>query len=394
MYFRTFAVYRLRGIGETLVLSLLLGAVWVSLEMSTLYEPLVAEERRELRLGFIGPLSGDIAAYGQDERNAVQLALEDLETRKSLPGYKLSVIFEDGRCNGKDASVAAQKLINIDKVRIILGGCCSGETLAAAPIAERAKVILLSVFSSSADITKAGEFVFRMAPSDADGARKAAGLILGDGFRRAALITENTDYAAGVRGLFVSAVKSGGVEIVADETYNPNQSDFRSILLRIKQRDPEVLFLNPQGGISGGLLVRQVKELGWAVPLYGTFALSSDDAARAAGGRTQLNGIKFVDAPAVMSAAGRAFIERFKKRFPAPQSEFEVLLRYDSVFLIADAIRRVGMDTEKIRDYLYGIRDYQGLEYAFHFDRNGDVVGIPYVVKEVRDGEVRIVDGK
>ena len=90
-----------------------------------------------IRLGFIGPLSGDGASYGRDEKNAIELAVQEINDSNYLAGTRLEVRYEDSKCSGKEASVAAQKLIAVDRVKIILGGVCSGETLGAAPSAEK-----------------------------------------------------------------------------------------------------------------------------------------------------------------------------------------------------------------------------------------------------------------
>ena len=111
------------------------------------------------------PLSGDGASYGIMGQNVVNLRVEEINKAGGINGRNLEIIWEDGTCNPKDASMAAQKLINIDNVSIIFGGFCSGETLGAAPITEKKKVILFSGVSSSPEITNAGDFVCRTAQS-------------------------------------------------------------------------------------------------------------------------------------------------------------------------------------------------------------------------------------
>ncbi len=102
-------------------------------------------EKGPIKIGFISALTGGAAAYGETEKNVVELALKEINDSGEL-NRKLEAVYEDGKCDGKEAVTAAQKLINIDKVKIILGGGCSSETLGAAPLAEANKVILFLLF--------------------------------------------------------------------------------------------------------------------------------------------------------------------------------------------------------------------------------------------------------
>ena len=140
-----------------------------------------------IKIGYIGPLTGGVAAYGETEKNVIELALQEINSSGEL-NRKLEVIYEDGKCDGKDAATAAQKLINIDKVKIILGGACSAETLAAAPLAEENKVILFSSFASNPSISQAGDYIFRNCFSDADFGKADAEFIVSRGIKRVAAL--------------------------------------------------------------------------------------------------------------------------------------------------------------------------------------------------------------
>lgn len=348
----------------------------------------------EIRIGFIGPLTGEANSFGTDAKNSIEIAVKEINDSQYLPGKKLIVLYEDGKCNGKDASIAAQKLVNIDKVKVILGGVCSSETLAAAAVTEPKHVILLSAFSTNPDISNAGDYVFRLSPSDVAGGELAAKSIAESGFAKIGIISESTEYSLGVRKIFIDQIEKRGSLIVADETYNPDANDFRSLLLKIKAKSPDALFLNPNAGIKAGLLVRQLKELNWRIPLYGTYAFSSEEASKAAGGIGALEGIKFVDAPIVNSDKGRSFLKSYADRFGKPQSEFQVAFTYDTVYIVVDALRQVGLDSSKIRDHFYSLSVIHGVSADYRFDRNGDVVGVPYVLKEIKNGTIELVTDK
>jgi branched-chain amino acid transport system substrate-binding protein len=345
-------------------------------------------EDQIVTLGFVGALTGDLANYGIEAKNAAELAMNEINAGNYMPGRRLRLIYEDGKCSGREAMTAARKLIHTDHVPVILGGGCSGEILGMAPVAENAEVVVLASFASHPDITKAGDFIFRVAPSDVEGGRVAAEMVLGDKRGRVAAITENTDYALGVRDVFHGALAGRGAKLVADENFNSDLNDLRPLLLRIRAAKPDALFLNPQSGLKGGLLVKQVRELNWDIPLYGTFAFSSSDALKAASDPKYLEGLQFTDVPPITTIKGRKLIADYQARYGAIQSEFLVTFTYDTVYLIADAIRAHGAAPTAIRDYLYELPIFHGAAMDYHFDKNGDVAGVSFARKIYRNGQI------
>ena len=159
------------GIGVVVAVIVLWGGWALFAPSNTTDEtPVVTEEPEEdtspIVVGFISPLTGDAATYGEPGQKVTQLAVAEINNAGGINGRELQVIYEDGKCNGKDAASAMQKLVNVDKVQAVLGGFCSGESLAAAPIANANKVLLFSPGSSSPDLTEAGPYFFRNYPSD------------------------------------------------------------------------------------------------------------------------------------------------------------------------------------------------------------------------------------
>lgn len=351
-------------------------------------EPISTEP---IKIGFIGPLSGDAATYGVDEKNATLLAVEEINNAGGIKGRKLEIIFEDGKCSGKDAATAAQKLISIDKVKIILGGACSGETLSVAPIAEQNKVILFSAFSSSPDITNAGDYIFRNSPSDLDVAKGYAQFIVKKaGYKNIAVISENTDYAGGVRKVFNKEIENLGGKIVADEAFKQGERDFRTNITRIKSSFPEAIFINSQSGVTGGLALKQIRDLGIQTPVFGVFVFGGKDAQEAAGLAT--NGLIYFDVVGITTDIGKSFLEKFTARFgKIGGNDYDTGARYDSVYIIADALKKCSENSECIKNYLYNMDWYNGVVGRYKFDSNGDIVGVePLTPKIIKNGKVEL----
>lgn len=339
-----------------------------------------------IKIGFIAPLTEDAATYGQGEKNAVEMAVREINAAGGVNGRMLEIIYEDGKCNGKDAVTAIQKLINIDKVKVVLGGVCSAETLGAAPVAEQNRVILFSSFSSNPDIAEAGDYIFRNCISDLQGGKDGAEMVKE---KKVGLLTENTDYSQGVREVFKEEFKRLGGEILADEIYALKEKDFRTYLAKIKEKNPEALFINPGTSSSaGGLIIKQARELGIEAAIYGNFILGAQDSLEVAG--ELANGVVFFDAPGLSKDNPKvvSFLHEYKSKYGAPPNEYEVGARYDSVFIIAGALRVCGEDTNCLKNYLYGMGWYDGTIGRYKFDSKGEVVGLGFAIKEIRGGEV------
>ena len=345
------------------------------------------------KIGVMYPLSGDAAAYGLPLQKTTKYAADEINTKGGINGKKLELIYEDSKCNPKDGNAAAQKLINIDKVKIIIGGACSGETLGAAPLANDNKVVMISPSATSPDITtKGGDFVFRLAPSDAFAGIVAAEYAFNDlNAKKAAVISEATDYSQGLRRVFKENFAKLGGEIVADETYNPEDTDFRTQVTKVKAANPDVVYLVPQTKAKGVLLVKQTKEAGINKQLLTAEVMIGRDVVKE--NAADVDGMIGIEQKFDDNAPKAApLLARYKQDtkedapFPAFMSS-----AYDIVYLISDAIAKNGYDGEKIRDYLYAVKDYDGAVGKVSIDENGDVV-LDFSVKQIKNGKLVILE--
>jgi branched-chain amino acid transport system substrate-binding protein len=337
-----------------------------------------------IKIGFVGPLTGDFASYGLPIKNSVVLAVKDLKTQGKL----IDVIYEDGQCNGDRAGNALAKLINVDKVSVVIGGVCNGETLAMTEAAEKNRLILFSPSANSADLTNAGGFIFRNNPSDASGGNVLANL-LGKKYQEVAMISENTDYAQVLRKTFIQKFGDLGGQLSVDEIFSPDIKDFRSIISKIKNSKAQALIINPQTDQVGGLLVKEAGKMKLAVPIYVNLVPTGPKLIEVAG--KAANGVVFTTLPALGYTNPRvpAFIEDYKKTFGVVGNEFYMAAAYDAVNILVQAIESVGDNADKVRDYLYNLPEYDGLIGRYSFDLNGDVVGVNLVLKIIEDGQIK-----
>ncbi len=340
-----------------------------------------------IQVGAIFPLTGDGAAYGEPMQKVAQIALDEINANGGVNGKKLEFLWEDGKCNGNDASAAANKLINVDKVQIIYGGFCSSETLAVAPIAEAAHVVVLSPASSSPDITNAGDYIFRNYPSDAtqgkvlaEGAQKSA-------FKKVGVLAEQNDYTLGIQKVFEDQFKQLGGDVVV-ETYLPDNSDFRTSLLKLKSDGVDALLVDPQTPAKADLIFKQLQEMSWDVKLMGNDVV--------AGYQDLISKYsKLVEGMIVAEFTYDKENPDFKKLASKYQDITGKELpygtyastSYDAVYIVKEALESVGNNADAIKDYLAGIHDRQGLGGNLTFDENGDPKA-GHSLEIVKDGKV------
>ena len=355
---------------------------------------MVGEEADEvITIGFIGPLTGDAVSYGEPISNGVRMAVDDINQSGGVNGKMIEVVYEDGRCTNKDALNAAQKLVNIDGVKMIIGGVCSGEALAILPVTEAAGVIVISPSASSPDLTGAGRYFFRNSPSDVEGGRKLAQIVTKQ-YKKVALISEETDYAQGFARVFKENVLLSEGEVVADENFAPETRDFRSILTKIKAAEPEAIFVNPQTEIAGGTIIKQVRELGITAVLFGSNVAGGTKSVETAG--DHIEGFVFVDAPGLSpnNPKAVAFLDRYRARYGEPSIEIYTGSAYDDVYILARAIEMVGSseDTEALRTYISTMGLFNGVVGNYRFRPDGDPEGIGFIAKKIEGGEVVTIE--
>ncbi len=348
----------------------------------------------EVAIGSVLPLSGDAVTYGQPIQRAMEMAVEEINAKGGVAGKQLKIKYEDGKCDGKEGATAGQKLINVDKVKIILGGACSGETLGFTPIAETAKVVVISPTASSPDVTNAGDYIFRVYPSDALAGKVAASYAYEKlSGRKAALITENTAYAQGLRKTFQDSFVRRGGEVVVDEVYNTGETNFRTQILKVKKSGADFLYLVPQSDAPGLLIAKQLRESGSIIQLLTAEVLLNRDVVAKAPRAFEAM-IGFEPAFDEASEATAKFLAAYKAKFnedaPLP---FFMANGYSEVFLAKDMIEKHGFDTVAIQKDLAGLTNWSGgVLTGLTFDQYGDPIWSKFSVKQAKDGKLEALE--
>ena len=336
------------------------------------------------RIGVMESLTGPGQTYGTVAVQAKEMAVAEINAAGGINGRMLELIVEDSKCAAQDAITAYRKLTDVDGVKIILGTSCSGAMLGAAPLAEEDGVIMFSGLATNPDIADAGDYIFRTAINDLLVGTDTGNVLWADGIRTLATISEATDYAEGVRRTAVEQFQKLGGELVAEERYASDVTDFRSQLTKLLNENPDALHIASQSESSGGTIVKQVRELGYEGHLYSEIVPVGTTALEIAG--EAATGLKAIIAeldPA--HAKAHEVIANFRERYDYVTLPWYIGSAYDDVYIAAECLKQTedDQDSDGFRDCLYSITWSGTIGDNYSFDENGDVVGLVNSVVEV-----------
>jgi len=340
----------------------------------SIFVRLAAAEK--IRVGFSGALTGTGATYGTDIRNVVFFANDYF-------AQPFEFVVEDDKCNGKDAAAAAHKLVNSDKLRYVLGFTCSGAMLAGVPVFEQNRVVAIGITTSAPALSGAGRYIFRTWPSDS----KAAAVLykrMAERHRKIGVLTEQTEYSQQFLQAITGYAARDGIEVI-NENFSSESADVRSQLLRLRSNGIEGLFINSQA--EGGLFnaTKQVFESRLEIPRYGAYHPGAPAFIARAGKMAE--GFEFVDAPhvrKVLGEEGKHLLDQYEKRFGQIQT---LSMIFVTAFEAVRALVEASKSNEDTAQFLR-TRTFSGLSGKWRFDENGDIEGISFVMKRIRNGKV------
>ena len=326
------------GIPVLMALSMVVGAACDSIgEIGGGDEP--------YRIGVMESVTGPGETYGNVAVQAKQMAVDEINAAGGINGRMIELIVEDEKCNAQDAITAYRKLTDVDGVKIILGTSCSGAMLGAAPLAEGEGVVMFSGLATNPDIANAGDYIFRTAMSDAQVGIDTGNVLWADGVRTLATITEATDYAEGVRRTSVEQFEKRGGQLVGEERYASDVTDFRSQITKLLNANPDGLHVAAQSEFSGGTIVKQARELGYEGPIYSDIVPIGTTALEIAGDAA--NGMKAITAdldPA--NSKAQEVITNFREKYDYVTLPWYLGSAYDDVYITAECLKQTEDDQD------------------------------------------------
>jgi branched-chain amino acid transport system substrate-binding protein len=347
--------------------------------MATLV-PLQGCGRRQttVKIGAVLPLSGAAANHGEDARDAIILARDDLNRSGGIDGSPAHVIFEDDQSTQQGSLSAANKLIGFDKVVAVLGPISSSQVLAAGPVAERSRTVLFSPSASSPALSGAGHFIFSGGlPAGPQGQEIAKFCVRQLGIHAVGVLYLDDDTGRSYLDAFRSAFAAVGGQILAVDSYEKTATDFRTQILKLRERGLKAVYA-PAIPRTLGLIINQCSQLDYRPLFLANVGVEGEDLLRIAGdgaGRIYYTGLP------VNSGFARRYRASFH-RWPTAAAS----LSYDAFNILAGAIRTARRRGTPIADVLRQTDAFEGVTGRTVFSADG-TARKELLVKTVRNGE-------
>lgn len=347
----------------------------------------VAGAADSVKIGLMAPLTGSWASEGQEMKQIVELLAEEVNAKGGVLGKQVELITEDDGGDPKTAALAAQKL-STQGVVAVIGTYGSSVTEASQTIYDENQIIQIANGSTAVRLTEKGlQYFFRTSTRDDEQGRVAAQTVEKKGWKKVAILHDNTTYAKGLADE-AKALLEGKVEIVFYDALTPGERDYTAILTKLKAAGPDGIFFTGYYP-EAGLLLKQKKEMGWETPFLGGDATNNPDLLKIAGDTAE--GYLFLSPPVpqdLPSDEAKAFLSAYAAKYNGVPGSIWAVLSGDGFRVAVAAIEATsGTEADKLAEYLHSGKEFVGLTGTLSFNEKGDRVGELYKVYSVTGGK-------
>jgi len=394
--------------------------IWLGLALVVVGTLLFSCAKKEdvVILGEFGSLTGGTATFGKSTQRGIEMALEEVNKAGGIQGKPVRIVVEDDQSKPEEAATAVKKLVNQDKVLVVLGEVASSRSLAGAPICQEAKVPMITPASTNPKVTQVGDFIFRVCfidPFQGEVMAKFARNTLKTS--KAAILKDiKNDYSVGLAQFFTETFKNLGGTVIAEESYSEGDIEFRAQLTSLKAKKPDVIFI-PGYYTEVGLIARQARDLGITIPLIGGDGWDSPRLIEIGGKALENTYYSNHYTPDDPRPEMQKFLSDFKVKYNEIPDAMAPL-GYDAARIAFDAIKRSGIldeknikdsyrqnpqakslmdaintpgNRERIRDALAQTKDFPGVTGLITIDENRNAKKTAVVLK-IEDGKLKYVE--
>jgi branched-chain amino acid transport system substrate-binding protein len=346
-----------------------------------------------IKIGEYASITGKEASLGTSSHQGTLLAVEQINGAGGVLGRPLDLITEDTESRDGQSGTSVRKLIARDHVVAVLGEVASSRSLEGAPICQAAKIPMISPASTNPKVTETGDYIFRVCFIDPFQGPVLAKFALNHlKSRRVAIFSSSTSaYSVGLAKFFRLAFIAGGGQVVAEPKYAEGDRDFNAQLTAIKAAGADAIFC-PGYYNEGALIVRQARELGITVPVFGGDSWEAQALIDLGGDAIEgayLCSHYSVEDP---SPRVRQFVTAYEKRFNGMVPDSNASLGYDSVLVLADAIRRAGTTEHRaLRDAIASTKDFDAVTGRITINKQRDASKNAVIV-QVHNGHFQFVE--
>ncbi|MFH1890984.1 MAG: penicillin-binding protein activator [Candidatus Kuenenbacteria bacterium] len=337
----------------------------------------IDENQEPIKIGAILPLTGKGTKYAEEARRGIEMALEE---EKDL---KLEIIYEDSKSDAKEGISAYQRLRTMSLSTLITGD--SSISLAVSPLANQDEVLQMGVFSSVSEYTSPDDFTFRVTVRSEVENKKIAGWAIDQGYKKFALLYTNNNWGMSHYNFIKSEIERLGGEVIVEENFLESDNDFKTQLIKIKDKNPEAVFLLARSQ-NAGMILKQAKELGFQTQFFGVRAVETQELLDIAGDSAEGIIYPYSFNPDSNNERVRNFVSNYKEKYNEIPTAY-VAEGYDAMSLLIKSIKQCkGDDSQCMKNDLLNTKNYPGILGDMTFDGNGDVF-YDYFIKTVRNGQ-------
>lgn len=339
------------------------------------------------KVGFITAYTGPGAAYGISQKEAMDMAVEEINANPKTK-IKIDLVTYDTGLKKNEAINAVKRAVDQDKVLAIVGPMTTGEFFAAGPIAQQAKTTVFGISLTADGVTEVGDYIFRNAVPGKLAipitVKKAHDKL---GFKKVAILySHNNDMLVSENKIYQKIFPEMGVDIVATETFADKDTDYSAQLTKIQAANPDVIVI---AGFyqEGSLIVKKAREMGMTQPVIGNNGFNSPEYIKQAGAAADGTLVATPWNPERKSEKAQSFRKAFKEKYNHEPDQFAAQA-YDGIYMIHEAIEQSGTTTDrkKFRDTLAGVKGFEGVTGKFEFDQDRNPK-MDMDVLEVKDGK-------
>lgn len=328
----------------------------------------------KIRIGVILSQTGTVGEYGQHALHAVQLGVEEINSRGGLNNLKIEITTEDAKSEPKESISAYQKIVSTDGIKLIIGDLYSSTSLAMAPLAEKDKVVLLAPGASNPKFRDMGDYIFRNWVSDNfDGQALADYAYSKLKANSVSVIYQQVDYTTGLANAFRDRLMSLGGRVPPMETVSTDAPEARQVVAKILSGNPSTVYVCASSKETGSV-VKYLRENKFRGQILANLTVESPEFRKLSGGQT--DGIIFSTPafdPDDATPRIRAFAQSYEKKF-GTKPDAAAGHAYDAVYIMAEAIKKSkSTDPTEVKNTMYTIKDFPGVTGTTTFDDHGDV---------------------
>lgn len=347
-------------------------AVAMSLPLASCGKPAADGDSSTIKLGLVAPLTGTHAEYGQGFQAATQIAIDEINAAGGVGGKTLSIEVKDSSADSKTSADITTQFCEDDSIMAIVGDFTSGACMADAPIVDQYGCVLISPTASNPDYAPMSEYCFSTMYNQADKAPWVAKSVIAKymGVKSIAIIYLNTDWGISTNEHITTALEAAGVEVLASEPCEENETDFSSVIAKLKASNADAVCILDQGNVPA--IINQIKASGWSPKMVTEGPGASQQMLDLCG--ENANGLVVSDSSYITADNEKTadFYQKFYEINQTPPTD-HALCAYNAIQMLALAIEKIGdgeLTREAIKDNLKDVT-YNGMAGEVHFNADG-----------------------